>query len=665
MPASKYHLIKDYGNSDDCISTSPGWLIAVVRFRDPLTFDRTKFTSFSGMSDLARFHEEPLLIQEDCLNVSISETKEGVHSTLSATLIQGEVNYLTDLLPGDWVMCWMVNDEDQLVDLRSRIRNGQACNRFSDGLKFVGRLEGLRKHIGVEPGSGVQRVRYRLQAIGFYELGTQIFYNPHLAQKQADLNECVGRLGMQLNDFIEGGEDEATQGVSINKAVPFLLEVLLGSGITQKLAKPDIVWLKDEEKNLELTEEQKRGLVIMPNFTGGDGESKYAYLIPNKVGKLLGRSEPTREGGLMSYSDIVDLVYGVQRYVSTSSLASNDENHTFRQPFNVFTPDGIHGQLNNHKFTNKPLLGFFAPTIPDFSDKTVWNILRNYLNGTVNEMFTCMRVNNLGKVVPTIVLRQIPLTTHIMANTMENRKNTVTMEADADGNVTTTEGTYDTVEVTPFLELPRWVVDPAMMRSMDVGRSNIARFNFIHVYGQSAKAMREANITHQIIRNPPILDSEDVKAHGLRSHMSMVACDIQDLAKAPRVWMEIASDFLIGQHLTLSGTIDSIGIQSPICIGDNLEFDGVVYHIESVSHQGGIGEGGIKQFSTSISLANGMRADLPDDTSNNPKWLYPGMDSRDQIFYHPGLTYEGVSTEEGKLKIGEIEGTIDHGERED
>jgi hypothetical protein len=75
--------------------------------------------------------------------------------------------------------------------------------------------------------------------------------------------------------------------------------------------------------------------------------------------------------------------------------------------------------------------------------------------------------------------------------------------------------------------------------------------------------------------------------------------------------MEIATDFLMGQQFTLTGScVLKRGTSLPICIGDNFETDDVVYHLESVTHTCGL-MGDKKHFETRLTLSNGLRTDTP------------------------------------------------------
>jgi hypothetical protein len=60
----------------------------------------------------------------------------------------------------------------------------------------------------------------------------------------------------------------------------------------------------------------------------------------------------------------------------------------------------------------------------------------------------------------------------------------------------------------------------------------------------------------------------------------------------------------------LNGTCSTVGIAAPIVPGDNLEYDGVVYHIESVSHSCSVSPNGVRHFITQLSLTHGCNANV-------------------------------------------------------
>jgi hypothetical protein len=73
-------------------------------------------------------------------------------------------------------------------------------------------------------------------------------------------------------------------------------------------------------------------------------------------------------------------------------------------------------------------------------------------------------------------------------------------------------------------------------------------------------------------------------------------------------------------YLRLDGQIELFGIQEPIDVGDNIQFEDVVYHIESMSHTCVVTPDGVKSFSTSIALSHGMPADQSEATKDFPRY---------------------------------------------
>jgi hypothetical protein len=108
------------------------------------------------------------------------------------------------------------------------------------------------------------------------------------------------------------------------------------------------------------------------------------------------------------------------------------------------------------------------------------------------------------------------------------------------------------------------------------------------------------------------------------------------------IWTRKLSDWVINGHLKLNGTISVTGISEPICVGDNFEWNGIVFHIEQVTHMAQIGPNGMVSFRTALSLTNGL------DIRTDSVTRYPYMDNefretlaaqdqaRDQVY--PGYT---------------------------
>jgi hypothetical protein len=633
---SVYDLSVDFGltpeelNTFGYASTAPFWFMAVVRFKQIVTYDRYSRASFPNNDNSALVAEAgKTLIITDCLSLATHENKNSHVSNMTATVMVGDVNYLTEVLPGDWCMAWMLQSEDQAAKVIEKIKSGAPANEFMDGLKFVGKITGVRKVL--EMSEGEKSVRYNIQGNGFTEFDAQFFYDPKLALGDPNIEQWLARLQIELQEF-EKSLDDNNPGIDINVAIPSLVELLLGRGIPQQFGNPG-----------DLPNSPSAGLSSTTN-------APYAFIIPSTVGKLLGRNATAKP--LLGYSDIFEAIYGVQKY-QNAGISGNPQVQA-NNPKTIFLPDGANSDLQR-RHTNTDMLGSFLPNIPQLQDTNVWTVLSQYLNPTINEMYTCLRVNNRNRIMPTFIVRQLPFSTSIYGAVPEKTVSQANGALDFADPLAVAISSISTVApttipkqtVTEFLELPRWKAPPAIVYRFDIGRSNVLRFNFVYLAGQADPQKSDPSYTTiALLSNPPIRDDADIKRQGLRMSRSLVACDPKDVQIGPQKWMDIKADILMGQHLTLTGSIEMQGIQAPICVGDNFEFDSIVFHIESVAHVCVI-SGGRKYFHTTLQISNGVN--ITPDVSQ-PLSLYAGMTAADQRDLEPGLTTSVVPLDNSNLR---------------
>jgi len=206
-------------------------------------------------------------------------------------------------------------------------------------------------------------------------------------------------------------------------------------------------------------------------------------------------------------------------------------------------------------------------------------------------------------VVPTVVARQIPLSTDVARE-------------------------KPSFPLTRFLSRPRWVVAPIMFRDDDFGRSDGTRCNLVHVYGQALAFVKNKSETNQIARNPPLFDQLDIQRSGVRARMGTVACALSDVTSRDEQeeWLAAIADWSFGSHLTLNGTLTTVGVQSPVAEGDVLEHDGVAYEIEAITDEWSVeysGTRAVKTWTTHFELSNGMPVDQSGAGEDFP--VYPGF----------------------------------------
>lgn len=696
-----YHVIKDFlgpgdfqaggvvedGSLVDSVSTSPYSVIAVWRYKHPYTYSRKQQKSFTlHSSEAVRLRDTVLLVVNDIKTLSVECSKSTHNSSLSASLLPG-MNYLSEVLPGDIVAAWMVNDRTSFDNIVEQLRTGKSANGFLSGFKFLGKVTSVQKVLAQQAG-GIKNSVYSLNAHSFTELDGSIYYEPYLETIAQGLATDFLRMGgVKINKVLR----ENKLGLDINKIIPLYLNIFFGPGINRNLG------IKELDLNLTL------GL-----------DSPDAFIVPAPVAQVLGVTKATKPNGLFGYNDILEVLFGIQKYdwsVGTEDLfvaAMGRQTSGTDMSGAIFAPDGMsrYQPQDRHRYTTIPMLGTYLPSAPQFSgQRTVWQIIDQYLNKTVNEMYTCMRANAHGSIMPTLVVRQLPFSSSQATEEYEpkaynsllarknkqierdnesrrkrrmKRKSAVSTTGGYTGaDQTTSVATYKEktaaeddsdrqliemqkrkVQLTRMLEIPRWKIHPVLVKNYNVGRSDSMRFNFMKIDADAGQGDDKKVRTPAFIRNPPFADHLDIMRNGFRPYFASVNCAPKDLIGAgPTDWMYILSDIVFGQYLALSGSMEICGVQAPIVPGDNMEFDDAIFHIESVRHTFSIAPGGQKTFTTSLSLSHGVRAEQMQESGLS---MYTGIKSEDLGGNDPTVSTESDGSVDERLERNHAEfGNID------
>lgn len=586
-----YEVINDFGDYTKGqkvtdISVSPYWIVAVFPLKYPASYKRSSAASFDSDVTKGIQVNKPIILFDSVQAVNVNQTKSNHIGTLNATLYPTQ-EFLSLIHPGDYVFCWMVHSETTWSDLISKIANKSPANKFGDGLKFYGRVNSIREQTQQQP-DGSRIGRFVLNANSFSELDATFFYEQHLSTLQEGISTQLSQLNLDLDKVVD--TSEGARGIVPNKMIVSLIDVFLGVGI---------------KKNLSSGETNP----ALKSTFGTEGD--YAHILPEDVGLILNKS--LKSGRALKTADTLEVIHGIQHYSNGSTSQDPKDSDAVSKSF---APDGTL-QSDSRRSTGEDLLGRNSPIPPTLINQSLWSICQNYLNGACNEMYTTLRVNPDGDVVPTVVVRQMPFST----------------------DAATASG------ITYFNELPRWKIPSVIVHNSDIGRSDALRFNFLHLYG-TTDTVSARNITQQMVDNPPKYDEMDIARSGLRPFMQTVPCWVDETRElqGPGRWMEIIGDFIFGQHMALTGTLTTVGIQSPICVGDNLEWDNVLYHIESISHSCAINSDGRKSFVTTLGLTHGMGIDTFQSSDTDESLYARVTPSKKEAQYLPETTLDSSKT---------------------
>jgi hypothetical protein len=598
-------VIGSNDSEDNSVSqTSPAWILTFVRWniRDTLRAIRS---GGGGVSSELLAVRDPLVVENDCVQVSTSSNKASMTPSMTAVLRETDVNYETSVAPGDFVFVNMFNWESDARALAYKASNKKdPINLENDGFKGIYKIQSVRKTITTDPQTGTKVVLIRIDGYAFTEFNNKIYYNPYLRTDYtgSDKDNLLFASNIQLDYKNLVTPTSHSYGQDIIK---FLIQAFIGVGISD------------------------RGVTFA---AGSPVTANTHFYVPQQVGTFLGN------GSAKSAKDIYNYLFGLQ-FHSTSQEATLGVG---------MNPSNIKSTKNRFAYTNIPCGGQCILKPDYWNQQNAWSILQQYLNAPLNEMYTCFKIDPTGHVMPTVVMRQIPFTTDFFGKSAPfNTK----------------------YNVTNFSRLPRWKINPALIISSDIGRDEAARINFVQYYTQppSGTGKPEGFMSAQTAAHNYVYDVNDVMRSGLRPYV--ITTSFEDITKNAtekigRQWAEIVGDSLMGGHLKMNGTLECAGIVDPIAVGDNLEFDGTVFHIEEVTHSGSINSAtGTKIFRTMLKLSNGVSVSTTDTGIAYSEMIHTrGYQDRKDDYDNMDQILPGVSEEQdirARAKHGRVEPTAD------
>jgi hypothetical protein len=585
------NIIVKPGLADDHFSQNPYWILVTFPFWVSDTFDRNRMNSppEGGFRIVSRKADETegretrrLLFDHEVRNWTVAQSKDNHIHTLTMQLINpdGTLSLLNWLDGGDWCMFWAFDNRADYEAVRERLVQHLKCEpwtprdedlevrdvpngpvtAWNSGLKFVGRLQAPRATEYRDP-SGFYEVNYSLQAFGFTELESTIYYDDEIRFKYPDAVQFYQDLGFALDKFLSG-DTEHKGFVDTNVAISGLVQILLGKGPSTLSVDRGSATLRKEPRRAALRDS--------PNVQ---------FEVPPGLAEIIHGSD-SRHQELRYYSDMLLQLVGDQTYGEPVREING---------YQSVLPDIDRLVAGTIGFTKRPLRDYFPPDPLDFKNKSVWSILKNYVNEPINEMYTAIKPHpKTGLLMPTLVVRRSPYSSD------------------------TYQANPNALRALAFSEVPRWYIPDPLILGMNIGKTDGARVNYVQIV-PSIMPSENPNVNESLVRlqSPPVVDRASIQRHGLRTYITKVSGWANPVAEtneanASRKYTEFMADILMDGHLRYNGTLTCVGIQDAIQPGDNLVFNGILFHIESLTHSGGIDGGGTKTFTTAFQLSHGI-----------------------------------------------------------
>lgn len=536
------------GELNSLNSTSPSWMLTFIRwrYRDTLRIKNANVVN-KNPNALNALKEtlEPLVVINDCLSVVTTSSKASFTPSVEIVLLQTDTNYMTAVAPGDFVFVNMLNWESDVDRIYQNAVSGKGpINGPKDGFKGLFKIQSVRRTVTViDPKKGTKSVLFRITGFAFTEFNNMLYFDPSVALQAQGSLVFSSRISETWEQLVNANKNQNIQDI---------ISTLIGSFIGSGLNKQN-------------------------STTGNEFQSPNdKFFMPAIIGTLLG--VPTK---VKAAKDIYTYLFGIQSYTATGS--------------NVSVAQGMNpkiGKVNGRFFyTTTPCAGKALLSPEYWNQVKAWDVLNQYVNKPLNEFFTTFRIDVNGSVMPTVVLRQIPFTSEDF--TQDNFVGAHT-------------------PLTKFMTLPRWKINPALLISQDIGRDEAARVNFVQLFARILQGGNlGADYTLESKNFNYIFDLNDIQRSGLRPSITSSMFDVYGSQDRPSfnspIWARIVGDAMIGGQLKMNGTFIFVGIPDPIAVGDNLEFEGVVYHIEQVVHNCTYNPAnGEKSFRTTISVSQGL-----------------------------------------------------------
>lgn len=571
-------IINKIQNNGDSTQQSSFWLGLIIPYlyRQTYSFIERGSTLESKQNVMAE--DGHIIIDDDCVSWSVSESKSSHTGSLSMRLLGGDFPYLDKVLVDDWIIFWVFNSKTEYLKAKGKIKNKnfQDLNTRNSGLKFIGKVASLVKSFSRSPENGAISSGYELNAKSFQELDQNIYF------------DLTG--GYLKNNFVWPRQED------INSAYPTPTAI-----VTTQQAIQDIYgwgFSIGSARIRNINEFYSQAVSISRNET---------ILIPETIGKILDRPEP------YEYLNFFKLFIGAQNY--QTSYAGD-----FNAP--------IRGVYNSKMEIKDPhqLLGLYT------IGGSLWSLMSRYLNYPVNEMYTCLRLDENDRISPTLICRRTPLSSSasfikeaIYAQEYVSALRTFDYSSLNIGQGVLKDSTQEVVEsfgITEFSSLPAWEIPIEMVYSCIHGRNSAMRKNY--VLWNCTNHEIKAEFVHQFKKES--YDEVSIKRNGLFTEESsltgnFIADQIDKTQGIANFYNYIGADIVMNQHLKLTGSIRAVGIIEPICIGDNCIFDNMLYHIDTIGHSGSIDGSGRKSFETSLGLINGIK--MSEIDLQQPDYLSP------------------------------------------
>lgn len=597
--------------SNDVKRTNPNATVFIYNYRDRLG------TADSG-DNIPTFEIDQIILNTtSLLSVTTSKTKASPAGSFEFRLAPTK-NWVAAITPGSWCIILMSNSA---IDDRAKYGGGRVDER---SFKMLGRIESVRAAIAVNQETGARETQFVVQGSDWGTIFDSRFYVDPL-NRSGDENPVgtAERFGFEEYLRKAAGYETVKTGTDANANSPATKRTDTDSSAKQANDTKDFL---DAGGNTSVNAasgtssgpEAKETNIRLPSAA----DSVEAIL------KLWGRADAATS----ATSELTGiLAKSRQRFTLPQKAA---EYMQFKDEGGKVSPvisqvlTQIKGRLTgDDRYEGKDLSAGIINFDTILGDHTIWQVISDNNNGPINEMFPEIRFEN-GEAKLALYNRVRPFAVNSNSKILEDSK-------EVGDNV----GAGDKVGkiaknfISPFTNIRKKRIELNDIISVNYGTNWRDKFNFIEV-NIDRSLYREA-FAKDIKLDSQFRDADSIGRDGLQPMMT----SFQYVPTEGGVQNPLSSfaykyplkEWYFNTHKMLNGTIQTIGQDQYIQVGDNIIFEAegfgpaknisaaqkesrrftyILAHVESITHTAQVDPNGARSFITNINFVRGLISDV-------------------------------------------------------
>ena len=508
--------------------------------------------------------EKVILSTVSCISIKTAKSKGQPQGTFELRLAPTK-NWVSVLSPGSWLAILMSQQKIEYSDLVETADPNK--------IKMLGRIESVRAHVTVNQETGARSTEYIVQGSDWGGVfNTAIYVDPLI--RDVGSNTFWGQWKVIY-------EQHALEAWSTGLPSPKKnMEVLLKLWGTDSNVVTNV---NDALNSLE-------GIGSTATFEGISPitlKSTTVLRFPTEVSRYFGFRQN-------SIADIINLNY-------EGIVLSNNQRY-------VDPDNGSTIYYDQYKKIENEAVGIIQPNTI-FGTHTIWQLLIDNCNDTLNELIADIRWNPKGKAELALYRRVRPFVF---------REDFI--------------GKNDVIDITARFSDVRTVSIPTdEVLAVDIGTNWRDKSNFTEVMPD--QSLGDFIRPHAVKLQSQSFDEHAFSREGFRpiikstkylAPTSELGFDPYGTAK----WKNLLREWYFNTHLLLNGNIVFIGQNNYIQVGDNILFDEslitsshntnvdtllssdknpkILAHVESVAHQFTVSINGARNFITTVSFVRGI-----------------------------------------------------------